>query len=164
MGKLELILETAQVSLYSPKYEGESKSEFSKFLLANQSHEHWQLRIFFEAILSVIEKIGETGALERFFRPEGGNVKAIPLFVSVPSIDRRVGKMRLYCLRLSDKMMILGGGLVTTARKNSEDPAIMAIIDDLRRVELNIREAAKQAGAEYEDFDAIKRIVENITI
>lgn len=79
MGKLELIMETELVSIYSAKYDGESQSEFAKFLSSNCSHTHPQLKAFFDAILSAIEKIQECGARENLFRPEGGRVKALPI-------------------------------------------------------------------------------------
>lgn len=164
MGKFELILETDKVSMYSPKYDGESQNEFEKFLAENRSHTNRQLKMFFDAILSVLEKMGETGASERYFRPEGGNVKAVPLYITMPRIDKKVGKMRLYCLRLSDRMLILGGGAVTTAQKNEDDPVILAIIGNLRDIEQHIRRIAEQAGTDCEDFDAIKQIIETITL
>jgi hypothetical protein len=108
MGKFELFLETDKVCMYSPKYDGETQNEFEKFLYANNSHSHPQLKRFFDAIISVIEKMSETGAYERYFRPEGGNIKAVPLYINTTKIDKKVGKMRLYCLRLSERMLILG--------------------------------------------------------
>ena len=97
MGKLELIMETKQVSIYSPKYDGESQSEFAKFLSSNCSHTHPQLKAFFDAILSAIEKIQECGARENLFRPEGGRVKALPMFYTYRRVNKSVGKIRLYC-------------------------------------------------------------------
>lgn len=117
MGKLELVMETEMVSMYSPKYDGETQNEFEKFLSANKSQTHPQLVKFFGAILSVIEKIEENGACERYFRPEGGNIKAVPTYITIPRINKKVGKMRLYCLRLSDRMLVLGGGAVTTSQE-----------------------------------------------
>lgn len=67
MGKFELIMETEKVSMYSPNFAGETNNEFEKFLLANRNQAHPQLKKFFDAILSVIEKIGETGACEHYF-------------------------------------------------------------------------------------------------
>lgn len=151
MGKLELVLETEKVSMYSPRYDGEDL-------------EHPQLKKFFGAILSVIEKMGDTGALERNFRPEGGNIKALPAYVYLPRVNKKVGKVRLYCLRLSDRMLILGGGAVTTSQKYEEDPVLLTIIGDLRDIELHIKQIIKQADTDYEDFDAVKRIIETITI
>lgn len=164
MGKLELILETEQVCMYSPKYDGETQNEFRKFLLDNRSYKHPQLQKFFDAILSVIEKMGETGALERYFRPEGGNIKAVPIYVSIPRINKKVGKMRLYCIRLSDKLLILGNGAVTTSQSYEDDPALLAIIGQLREIERQIKVLTKQAKTDYEDFNTVKSIIETITI
>lgn len=157
-------METEKVSMYSPKFDGETNNEFEKFLLANRNQAHPQLKKFFDAILSVIEKIGETGACERYFRPEGGNVKAVPTYIDMPRIDKRVGKMRLYCLRISERMLILGGGAVTTSQKYEDDPVLLTIIGDLRDIEDHIRRLVRQADTDYDDFDALKRIIETITL
>ncbi len=164
MGRLELVMETEKVSMYSPKYDGESLNEFEKFLTENQTHTNPQLKTFFDAILSVIEKIEETGACERYFRPEGGNVKAVPTYITLPKMDKKVGKMRLYCLRLSDRMLILGNGAVTTAQRNSEDSVLLTIIGNLRDIERHLRRLLRQADTDCEDFAALKRIVETIEI
>lgn len=164
MGKLELVMETEKVSMYSPKYDGETLTEFEKFLSANQNQSHPQLKKFFDAIVSVIEKIGETGAYERYFRPEGGNVKAVPLYITISRINKRIGKMRLYCLRLSDKVIVLGDGVVTNAETNDDDPVILAITDGLRDIEKHIRRILRQANTDCEDYAALKNIIETITL
>jgi len=164
MGKLELIMETEKVSMYSPKYDGENQNEFEKFLLANQNQTNPQLKTFFDAILSVIEKMGETGAFERYFRPEGGNIKAVPTYITIPRINKKIGKMRLYCLRISDRMLILGNGAITTAQKNEDDAVLLTIIGELRDIEQHIRKILKQANTDCEDFTALKHIIETITL
>ncbi len=164
MGKLELVLETEKVSMYSPKFDGETLNEFEKFLVANRSHTHPQLVKFFGAILSVIEKIGETGAYERYFRPEGGNVKAVPTYIDMPRIDKNVGKMRLYCLRLSERMLVLGGGAVTTSQRYEDDPVILTIIGELKDIEAQIKRIVNQIDTDPDDFVSLKRIVESIVI
>lgn len=35
MGKLELVIESDNVSIYSPKYDGETQTEFEKFMSDN---------------------------------------------------------------------------------------------------------------------------------
>lgn len=72
--------------------------------------------------------------------------------------------MRLYCLRLSDRILILGGGAVTTSQSYEEDPVLLAIVGDLRDIERQIKAIVRQADTDFEDFDALKRIVETITI
>ena len=164
MGRMELIDETEKVCLYSPKYDGETYNEFEKFLLANRTQTHPQLKKFFGAILSVLEKIGETGAYERYFRPEGGNVKAVPTYIDYHGMNRKVGKMRLYCLRLSYKLLIIGNGSVTKCQKYEDDPVLSSFIRDLQTIDKQIRRLVRQAGTDFEDFDALKRIIETITI
>ena len=92
MGKLELVMETEKVSMYSPKYDGETLTEFEKFLSAHQNQSHPQLKKFFDAIVSVIEKIGETGAYVRYFRPEGGNIKLSHFILPSPESTKKLGR------------------------------------------------------------------------
>ena len=55
-------------------------------------------------IVGFLGKIADFGALERYFRPEG---KMIDRVVALPTVQ---SKLRLYCLRLSDRILILGNG------------------------------------------------------
>ena len=82
MGKLELVIESKNVSIYSPKYDGETQTEFEKFMCENGSLPDPQLKKHFDAIISVIKKmVDDCGARENLFRLEGKNIKAIPLCV-----------------------------------------------------------------------------------
>ena len=57
-----------------------------------------------DTIISWLDRIGECGTLERYFRYEGrfgDGVSAIPVETS---------NLRLYCIRLSDKILIFGNG------------------------------------------------------
>ena len=164
MGRLELSIETDNVSIYSPIYDGESMNEFDKFLDANDSHEAPQLKLFFDAIISAIEKIGECGARENLFRPEGGRVKAIPLVVNIGRVDRRIGKIRLYCLRYSDHVLIIGNGGVSTTGRYEDDPNHLAFVNDLRQIDRHIKRIANHAGIDFEDTVALKLIIESISI
>lgn len=163
MGKLELVLETGNISIYSPKHDGESITEFERFLISNRSLSPLQLKISFDAIIAAIEKMKECGARENLFRLEGGRVKALPLYISNVRIDRSVGKLRLFCLRLSDKILILGNGGVTTARRYEDDPTMMAFVTDLRRIDKHIQKALNDAETDCEDFPALVKIIDSIT-
>lgn len=44
MGKLELVIESDNVSIYSPKYDGETQTEFEKFMSDNGSLPQPQLK------------------------------------------------------------------------------------------------------------------------
>lgn len=82
----------------------------------------------------------------------------------MPRINKKIGKMRLYCIRLSDKLLILGNGAVTTSQSYEEDPCLSTIMKQLRKIERQIEAAARQSKTDYEDFDAVKSIIENISI
>lgn len=164
MGRLELSIETDYVSIYSPKYDGESMNEFDKFLMSNNSHAEPQLKVFFDAIISAIEKIEECGARENLFRPEGGRVKAIPLMVNVGRINKSIGKIRLYCLRYSDQVLIIGNGGVSLASRYEDDPKHLAFVNDLRQIDQHIRRIARQADTDFNDTVALKMIIESISL
>ena len=101
MGRLELVIESDNISIYSPKYDGETQTEFEKFMTNNNSQPQPQLKKDFDAIIAVIKKmIDDCGARENLFRPEGNNIKAIPLFIEQRR-GKGVGTLRLYCIRIS---------------------------------------------------------------
>ena len=80
----------------------------------------------FNAILLALSKIIDKGALERFFRIEG----RMNDHVSALSIDSR--KLRLYCLRISDQILILGNGGVKLSRTYQENEKLSGYIMDLQ--------------------------------
>jgi len=78
---------------------GKGVNETDEFFIRFKDDPDYQKDI--EIISYSIQKIGkETGALERHFRPES-KAKAIPIIKS---------KLRLYCYRISDELVILGNG------------------------------------------------------
>ena len=108
--KVELVEEHEAVNFYSICLENKEHSEledfFGKFPLGCAYDEE------VDVIVSWIDKIAERGALERYFRPEGfygDGVGVIPIDVG--------NKIRLYCLRLTDQILIFGnGGIKDVAR------------------------------------------------
>lgn len=109
---LELFEEAELVNFYTIRFEGNINTEFEDFLIKHKKE------IFdkdMQRISYWIDKIGKQGALERNFRPEGkmrDGVGAIPIDVS---------QLRLYCLRVSDHILILGNGGCKTTKKYNED-------------------------------------------
>ena len=72
MGKLELVIESENISIYSPKFDGETMTEFEKFMFINRYLSYPQLKRDFDAIISVIKKMtDDCGARENLFRLEG---------------------------------------------------------------------------------------------
>lgn len=90
--------------------------------------------IDYQRIIAALQIILNRGALERFFRPEGkinDNVHAIPT---------EGGKLRLYCLRISEQIIILGNGGVKSTKKYQDDPKLYGYVIDLQRFEKILKE------------------------
>ena len=127
--KIELVEENEKVNFYSIHLDGKELTElesfFEKFPIGCEYDEE------IDVIIAWMDKIAEMGALERYFRPEGkygDGVGVIPIDIG--------NKVRLYCLRLSDKILIFGnGGVKDTAKwQESEElaPYVILLIDTSR--------------------------------
>ena len=133
--QLKTIEQNDNVSLYSICFNGSDMSEFEDFLIKFKDNS--KLNKDFQTIILALEKIIDKGALERFFRLEGkmnDNVAAL-------SLDSR--KLRLYCLRISDQIMILGNGGVKTSRTYQEDDELSGYVMDLQRFDELLKQAQK---------------------
>ncbi|MDO4461531.1 MAG: hypothetical protein Q4C30_03400 [Bacteroidia bacterium] len=121
---LKTIEQNDNVGMFSICFDGNKESEFETFL--NEFKDNAMYNKDFNIILMALAKIIDKGALERFFRNEGkmnDNVKAL-------SIDSR--KLRLYCLRISDQILILGNGGVKNSRTYQEDERLSGYVMDLQ--------------------------------
>ena len=131
--QLKTIEQNDNVSLYSICFNGSDVSEYEDFLM--KFRDNSKLNKDFQIILLALEKIIDQGALERFFRIEGkmsDNVAAL-------AIDSR--KLRLYCLRISDQIMIVGNGGVKTTRTYQEDEELSGYVMDLQRFDELLKQA-----------------------
>ena len=98
----------------------------------------------FQRILLALEKIIDRGALERFFRIEGKMNDR----VSALAIDSR--KLRLYCLRISDQILIVGNGGVKTTRTYQEDEQLSGYVMDLQRFDELLKQAQQNGSITIE--------------
>lgn len=143
MRKIEFVpvrlTEIAEV--FSIRIEDDSLSEFQKFLIMFRDAEDEFIKDDFFRIAEVINQISEQGALERFFRPEGkykDRVWAIPL--EIIGRDKKThGTLRLYCIRISDKLLILGGGGLKVSEAYQEDPKLLESVQTLQEVDKVLR-------------------------
>ncbi len=88
-------------------------------------------------IVGFIDRIADVGAFERFFRPEGKMNDNVCALSVVPS------KLRLYCLRLSDKILILGNGGVKKTRTYNEDDELKGYVLTLQKFDKLIKEGVE---------------------
>ena len=124
---VDLISESRKTALYSISFEKDGTTEFEKFV-----HEFEQNAIYnkdYQRIIAALQAILNVGALERFFRPEG------KMQDSVAAIPIEGGKLRLYCLRLSEQIVILGNGGAKTTQAYEEDPRLYGYVLNLERFE-----------------------------
>lgn len=105
---IELVEEHDAVNFYSIHLDEEELSELERFFEKFPVGCEYDDEI--DIIIAWLDKIGENGALERYFRPEGrygDGVGVIPIDVG--------NKLRLYCLRISDKILVFGNGGIKDA-------------------------------------------------
>lgn len=108
---LTVYKELPKVTYYTICIEGKEHNETDEFFLRFRNNKKFKKDV--QIIKYWLQKIGtENGAQERYFRPER-KAKAIP-------IDR--SKLRLYCHRLSDRIVILGGGGEKSSQKVQGSP------------------------------------------
>lgn len=165
MVQLVRIIRTTAVDIYSLKRDGSGLTDAEEFLEYGELLKPQQLKEAFSSILGYIRSISNCGARENLFRREGKSVSALPLLAgNTKGIDRRVGKLRLYCIRISEQILIIGKGLVTKAAKNKDDPKIMEIISELEDIEHLIWKQASRSNVDYDDYPEMTKILNSIKI
>ena len=118
---LDLFEENDNLNLYTIRLKDEKLTEFEKFL--DKFPNDCKYKEDIDIIISWIEKITEKGALSRYFKPEGkygDGVGAIPI---------ETNNIRLYCLRLSDKILILGNGGIKDADTWQDSPTLRPFVE-----------------------------------
>lgn len=130
---VELLNGSEKASLYSISFEVDGTTEFEKFVVEFETNATYNRD--YQRIIAALQAILRIGALERFFRPEGkfnDSVQALPI---------ESGRLRLYCLRLSDQIVILGNGGVKTTRTYEEDKRLYGYVLDLQKFERILNES-----------------------
>lgn len=139
---LKILEQTDNVSLYSICFDGNAVSEYEAFVQKFKGDA--TLNIDYKNILMALEKIVAVGALERFFRPEGKMSER----VAALSIDSR--KLRLYCLRISDQILIVGNGGRKDTRTYEESAELSGYVMDLQEFDKLLTEAQKDGSITIE--------------
>ena len=134
---IELLEEYENVNFYSIRMSGEKLTELESFF--EKFPEGCEYDNEIDVIISWIDQIAERGALERYFRPEGNygdGVGVIPIDVG--------NKLRLYCLRLSNKILVFGNGGVKDTRSWQESetlaPYVKLLVDTSRFISSRIKD------------------------
>ena len=145
------IAKSDQVGLYSICFNDDKETEFRKFL--QKFKDNAALNKDYQAIIHAIDRIIANGALERNFRYEGkmnDNVVAL-------SVNSR--KLRLYCLRMSDQILIIGNGGVKDSRTYEESEELSSYVMDLQKFDELLKQAQEE-GLIYIEQNVITGIEE----
>lgn len=129
--------------MYTISFETDGTTEFEKFVAEFEMNASYNRD--YQRIIAALQTILGIGALERFFRPEGkmnDSVNALPI---------ESGKLRLYCLRISDQIVILGNGGVKNVRTHEEDPKLYGYVLDLQRFEMILNDNIAQGLVSIEE-------------
>lgn len=136
MSEVELLLldQTDNCTVYTIQFLSDDLNEFEKFVAKFQAD--GELNKDFRIIAKFIDQILDFGALERYFRPEGKMKDSV---VALPTLR---SKLRLYGLRLSDRILILGNGgqKKTRTRTYDEDDTLKGYVLTLQRFEELLKE------------------------
>ena len=120
---LELIEEHEAVNYYSIHLDEEEQSELERFF--EKFPEGCEYDKDIDIIIAWLDRISEKGALERYFRNEGrfgDGVGAIPV---------ETNNLRLYCIRLSNKILIFGNGGVKDSATWQESKTLSEYVEML---------------------------------
>lgn len=138
--ELSLVKQTLNCTIYTIQFINKNETEFEEFYLKFTNNAEYNADLI--KIVAFINKIADIGAFERFFRPEGrikDNVCALPTVKS---------KLRLYCIRLSNKILILGNGDIKRSKKYNDDEKLKGYVLTLQRFEKLILEGTNNGTIE----------------
>ena len=142
--KILSVEQTEKAGLFTICFENENFSEFEKFI--QKFNDNAECKRDFQIILSALRRMLETsGFLERYFRPEGkvkDQVCALPI---------EYGKLRLYCLRMSDCVLIVGNGGKKTTRTYIESEELSGYVISLQKLDELIKVAVKNGDITIEE-------------
>ena len=139
---LKTLQQSDNVSLYSICFSEDSESEYEKFINKFKNEAH--LNKDYQTIIYAISKIVAVGAFERFFRVEGKMNDR----VAALSIDSH--KLRLYCLRISDQILIAGNGGIKDTRTYEESKELHGYVMDLQKFDKLLLQAQKEGSIKIE--------------
>lgn len=133
------------VGIYSLQFSDKMETEFVDFMSKYKDISNPTLKEDFNRIMAALKKIIGNGALERLFRTEGkikDGVVAVPLDI----VRRRKGSgtLRLYCLRMSDELLILGNGGIKYGDNYNDDAELNPYVTNLAELDRVIKQFIRQ--------------------
>lgn len=153
---IELFEEGEKANIYSYSING-GELEFGKFIISFiDSEEHSKN---YDIVNDTIEKILSNGAQERYFRPEG---KFKDYLFAIP--QKGLGcELRVFCLRISDELVILGNGGVKpkNIKKYQDIPYLNSIAEEMQIIGNKLKQSINDSSTTIyqKEFIQIKKII-----
>ena len=141
------IAATSVPFIYAIQFLSDDTNEFDKFITKFRNDA--ELNPDFQAIMRFVEQIMTNGALERYFRREdkmNDSVVALPVLKS---------RLRLYCLRLTDKILVVGNGDMKKTRTYEEDNTLQGYVMDLQKFERLLKQEVRSGNVEITESQII---------
>lgn len=131
-------------NIYTIIRDGSSHSVYEEFLQSNATGFRPQLR----DIALRLESMGkQSGAREHFFKLREGRLGDLVAAL----YDRPDAKLRLFCIRFNNHLLILGGGGPKDVRAWEEDPTLSKAANELIRLSEAIKEEMKDKTLRWND-------------
>lgn len=125
---IDEVKRTELAGLFTISFLGEDDSEFDKFIKKFKEDADKKEDLFI--VLNALNRmLLESGFLERYFRPEGkynDHVVALPIEKT---------NIRLYCLRMSDSVLIVGNGGIKKRKTYQEDDNLNGYVIALQQLD-----------------------------
>ena len=146
--RIQSLEQTENAGLFTIIFEGESDSEFVKFVekFKNDAERKNDLNLILNQIGRMMLR---NGFPERNFRPEGkmkDNVVAMPVFRS---------SLRLYCLRMSDSVLIAGNGGVKSTQSYEQDKELNGYVISLQKLDALLKDDISSGVVRIEKTEII---------
>lgn len=129
------------VEIYSIRIDNKETTEFQEFMINFKNTDSVHLADDLSNILKSISHMFNEGIKEFYFRPEGkmkDRICALPIYTT-PRKKNKNGTLRLYCIRISDKLLILGGGGEKTTQTYEEDEILSNKVQLLQSIDKELR-------------------------
>ena len=146
---------TEAVDIYSIRIDGNDKTEFQEFFITFKDIDDSFLADDFDRILKALLKISVEGLSDSLFRPEGklyDRVCALPLYIA-PRDKKKYGTLRLYCIKATDKILIIGGGGKKRTDTYEEDPILSVKVKTLQDIDQELRRLEDEGMDMYKDIN-----------
>lgn len=140
--EIQSVAQAEKGSLFTICIDGDSVSEFEKFIIKHNESYNADLNTILTAIKRML---AQSGFLERYFRPEGkysDRVCALPI---------QSGKLRLYCLRINDSVLIVGNGGIKNSKKYQDCDDLNGYVIDLQSLDKALNIAVKKGNVTIEE-------------